>query len=113
MGVGSRGLAVGVAYALGALATYTAYFMPDSLFAAVYLTACVALAVALGTMSRPASAIAGIAGAILPSLKPHGLVVTGVLFLLALIVAAHGRLTAPASAQRSLLTMLAAGALTT
>ena len=78
-------LAVAVAYGMGALSTYTAYFMPEVLYGSVYLAACVALAIALTTFGSLASAIVGMACAALTFVKPHGWVVAFVFGIFAMV----------------------------
>ncbi len=66
------GIAVAAAYGLGVLSTYTAYFMPDALFAAMFMLACIALSIALATGGWRMAAIAGAACAAETFIKPHG-----------------------------------------
>ncbi|MGC1816950.1 MAG: hypothetical protein WA900_04770 [Casimicrobiaceae bacterium] len=77
----AKGAIVGVAYSLGPLSTYGAYFMPDALFAGVFICVCVALATALAKGGYRAAVMAGAGCASLTFIKPHGWAVAAVAFL--------------------------------
>jgi phosphoglycerol transferase len=72
---GTRGLAVATGYGAGALATYSAYFMPDVLFGAIYLWSCTAIAAGLAAAGIGIGATGGALLAALTFVKPHGWVV--------------------------------------
>jgi phosphoglycerol transferase len=71
MGIAVLGAALGLAYGLGAFATYTAYFMPETMFAAVYVAAFATASVALAELATGFALISGVAFAALAFVKPH------------------------------------------
>ena len=79
------GSAIACTYALGALGSYSAYFMPETLYGALFIASCLAFAIALaGTTVLPSLAAgAGLAG--LTFVKPHGWVVVGLFVAFAFI----------------------------
>jgi hypothetical protein len=79
--VPASGLVVLLAFGLGPLASYTAYFMPETLFQVSFIAMCVS-AVYLLDCASPWPAFAfGILGAALPLVRPHGWIGVVVAFL--------------------------------
>jgi len=72
MGNPRLGVGVALAYGLGAFATYVAYFMPETMFAAAYVLAYVTAGVALAELAPGFALLSGAAFAGLVFIKPHG-----------------------------------------
>ena len=77
----TAGAIVALAYGIGPLASYTAYFMPDTMFAALFMLAVVLCSVALGAPTTLAALGAGVSLAALPLTKPNGWIIVAGSFL--------------------------------
>jgi hypothetical protein len=87
MGTPVLGAGVGLAYGLGAFATYTAYFMPETMFAAVYVVAFVTASVALAELATGFALVSGVAFAALAFVKPHAWAALGALVTFGIVFA--------------------------
>ena len=81
------GLAVGLAYVLGPLGTYSAYFTPETMFAATFSVACALAALALESRTLWLAIASAVAFAALPYIKPNGWVAVAAMVM---YVANHG-----------------------
>lgn len=84
-------LVVAIAYGLGPQSTYTAYFAPETMYAAVFFLHATLTALALGREDARLAALAGAAAAALSLVKPHGLPVAAVTIVFMGIHAAYQR----------------------
>ena len=99
------GILVGLAYVLGPVGTYSAYFTPEVMFAAVFTVACALAAVAIESRGAWLGIASAVAFAALPFIKPNGWVVVGAMTT---YVAAHGLRQGRAEALRTLKGLLVA-----
>jgi phosphoglycerol transferase len=97
------GLFVGLAYVLGPIGTYSAYFTPEAMFAATFTAACVLAAFALESRALSTGIAAAAALAALPYLKPNGWAVVAAM---ALFVAARALRQRQSEAMRVLKALL-------
>jgi hypothetical protein len=68
----ASGLVVLLAFGLGPLGSYTAYFMPETLFQSTFIALCLAAVWLLRSTSMLPAIVFGIVAAALPLVRPHG-----------------------------------------
>ena len=79
------GMLVGLAYVLGPVGTYSAYFTPEAMFAATFTAACALAAFALVSRAPSTGVASAAALAALPWIKPNGWAVVAATLLFVVV----------------------------